>query len=620
MKITDLSEKPDLQGPRSGAQTGRARWLIFGALLLTLSAPAQWITQSISLKAGWNAVYLHVDVSYDTLDELIAFDASNPIQEVWLWTPTPTTMQFVQSPQEPVDSGSQWASWKRSAAGGASRLQRLIGNAAYLVYVDTNTVSYTWIVKGKPVAPQYQWTTTGLNFLGFPTMPNEPPSFEAFLSLCPELQQNAEIYQYPGGELGLNNPARVFALRTTPVTRGKAFWIRSGNLFNRYFSPFEIVWSGNNGIDFGQKLGVRSFRLRNLTAGALTVTVHLLPSESPPTGQTSIMGTPPLLVRGSLSTVDLTYAFTQLATTNSHSWMLPARGQNGSEIEVVLGLDRSMITSAPGELLAGVLRFTDSLGIAQVDAPVTATAGSSAGLWVGGVTVHQVGEYLKTYARSGTGLAVDTNGQYIVTGINTNLGAVGRPFPLRLILHNPEAGGNAVLLQRVYCGMDANTNPVVATSESALNSYYLAQARRISASHLPWSRDNAPWSFDGPLALSSTITATVPLDFNDQAANPFVHTYHPDHDNLDSKFAAPLDQGAESYSVQRVIQLEVVMPGEDFASRTETGQMLSGRYSETITVLGLPRAGNTNDTRVFETRGTFGLNRIAETPTLTTVP
>lgn len=620
MKNTDHSRKPGAQGPRPGAQTGRAGCLIFGVWLLTLSAQAQWISQSIGLKAGWNAVYLHVDASYDTLDERIAFDASNPIQEIWLWTPTPTTMQFVQSPQEPVDSGSQWASWKRSAAGGASRLQRLIGNAAYLVYVDTNTVSYTWTVKGKPVAPHYQWTTTGLNFLGFPTVSAAPPSFETFLNLCPELQQNAEIYQYPGGELGPNNPARVFALRTTPVTRGKAFWIRSGNLFNRYFSPFEIAWSGDNGIDFGEKLGVRSFRLRNLTAGALTVTVHLLPSESPPAGQTNIMGTPPLLVRGSLSPVNLTYAFTELATTNSHSWTLPAKGQSGSEIEVVLGLDRSTITSAPGELLAGVLRFTDSLGVAQVDAPVKATAGSSAGLWVGGVTVNQVGEYLKTYARTGAGLAVDTNGQYMVTGINTNLGAVGRPFPLRLILHNPETSGNAVLLQRVYCGMDANTNPVVATSESALNRSYLAQARRISAAHLPWSRDNTPWTFDGPLALSSTITTTVSLDYNDQASNPFVHTYHPDHDNLDSRFATQLDPGAESYSVQRVIQLEVVMPREDFASRTETGQMLSGNYSETITVLGLPRAGNTNDARVFETRGTFGLNRIAETPTLTTVP
>jgi hypothetical protein len=168
--------------------------------------------------------------------------------------------------------------------------------------------------------------------------------------------------------------------------------------------------------------------------------------------------------------------------------------------------------------------------------------------------------------------------------------------------------------------MDANTNPVVATSESALNRSYLAQARRISASHLPWARDNTAWSFDGPLALGSTITATVPLNYNDQASNPFVHTYHPDHDNLDSKFATPLDQGAESYSVQRVIRLEVVMPGEGFASRTETGQTLSGNYSETITVLGLPRAGNTNDTRFFETRGTFTLNRIAETPTLITVP
>lgn len=620
MKNTDLSEKPGSQGMRPGVPTSRVGWLILGSLLLTISVQAQWITQSVNLKAGWNAVYLHADASYDTLDEQIAFDSGNPIQEIWLWTPIPTTMQFVQSPREPVDSGSQWASWKRTAAGGSSLLQRLIGNAAYLVYVDPNTASYTWKVKGKPVAPHYQWTTTGLNLLGFPTVSVSPPSFDSFLSPCPELLQNAEIYQYLGGELEANNPARVFALRTIPVTRGKAFWIRSGNLYNRYFSPFEIVWSGNDGIDFGERLGVASFRLRNLTASSLTVTAQLLASETPPPGQTGIVGPPPLLVRGSLSTVDLTHAFTHLTTGDSHSWTLPAAGQNGSEIEVVLGLDRSTITSAPGELLAGVLRFTDSLGLAQVDAPVTASAGSSAGLWVGGVTVNQVGQYLKSYEHTSDGLVVDTNGQYVVTGVNTDLGAVGRPFPLRLILHNPEAGGNAVLLQRVYCGLDASTNPVVATCESALNRSYLAEARRISASHLPWSPDNTPWSFDGGLALGSTITTTVPLDYNDQASNPFVHTYHPDHDNLDSKFAAPLDQGAESYSVQRVIQLEVVLPGEDFTNRTQTGQTLSGNYSESITVFGLPRAENTNDTRVFETRGIFSLNRISETTPLTTLP
>ena len=59
-----------------------------------------------------------------------------------------------------------------------------------------------YLLKGKPVPPKYQWTTTGLNFLGFPTVPVNPPFFESFLSRAPALLQNAEIYQYVGGELG----------------------------------------------------------------------------------------------------------------------------------------------------------------------------------------------------------------------------------------------------------------------------------------------------------------------------------------------------------------------------------------------------------------------------------
>ena len=46
-------------------------------------------------------------------------------------------------------------------------------------------------------------------------------------------------------------------------------------------------------------------------------------------------------------------------------------------------------------------------------------------------------------------------------------------------------------------------------------------------------------------------------------------------------------------------------------------QSLSGNYSETVTVKGLARAGGTNDTRTFELRGVFSLNRISSIPTLT---
>jgi hypothetical protein len=48
------------------------------------------------------------------------------------------------------------------------------------------------------------------------------------------------------------------------------------------------------------------------------------------------------------------------------------------------------------------------------------------------------------------------------------------------------------------------------------------------------------------------------------------------------------------------------------------GQTLGGDYQETITLLGLARAGGTNDTRQFQVSGSFSLNRISDVPTLKT--
>ena len=150
--------------------------LAFLLALLTLCAPstahAQWLTQTLTLKQGWNAVELHVDASHDTLDNLVGPGAliTTPIREVWMWIPSPATMQFVQSPQQPLDGGSQWASWKRSA-GLTSPLQRLVANAAYLVYA---TADFTWNLQGRPVLSRRQWTVSGLNFLGFPTRAGQP--------------------------------------------------------------------------------------------------------------------------------------------------------------------------------------------------------------------------------------------------------------------------------------------------------------------------------------------------------------------------------------------------------------------------------------------------------------
>lgn len=586
-------------------------WLLAGVLCLApFQARAQWLTQPVSLNAGWNAVYLHVDASYATIEELIG-DPANPIQEVWLWAPSPSTLQFIDSPQEPVTGGSQWVSWQR-AAGLSSTLTKLIPNAAYLVRLDSAVPSYTWNVKGKPVPPHYDWTTTGLNFLGFQTPPVNPPTFDTLLTAVPELKRVAEIFYYPGGDLGPSNPARVFALRTQPATRGQAYWIRSGGVFNRYFGPFEIDLPTSSGVNFQDSLSQSRILIRNLHPAPVTVSASLVPSETPPAGQTAISGLPPLLVRGPLNTTNLTYGYTNLNGT-TQSWTLAAQGQPGSEVEVVFGVNRSQLTGNPGDLFAGILRFTDPLNLSQVDIPTSAQAGSTRGLWIGNVAMNQVQHYLKAYAKNSDGqVQQDSTGKYVSTNLDTSMGSVPRSFPFRLILHHDDSG-KVVLLQRVYWGLRQGTNTVVSTTESVLDKDKLDRARRISSIQFPWSDANAPWIFTGELRQGASLNARVELAHNDPSSNPFLHTYHPDHDNLDALFLQPLPAGYESYMVRRDIQMNITPPASNFTSLTSGNQTLSGTYAETITFF-----GKGSESRQFQVQGNFVLNRMSSISTLTT--
>lgn len=590
------------------------------ACALTLLAPAaraQWLTQTFDLKAGWNAVFLHVDASHATLDGLVGAGdpVVTPIEEVWRWTPNPSAAQFVVSPQQPVNTDTRWATWRRADVAG-STLQRLTANAAYLVF---STADFTLELKGRPVLPHYDWTTSGLNFFGFATAPPGPPSFEDFLAPAPELL-GGEVYRYPGGPLGATNPSRVFALRTTPVQRGEAYWLRSGEVFNKYYGPFEITAAGDGQAAFGDGLSTFGFRLRNLVATPLTVTLELKASETPPAGQTPITGLPPLLVRGGLNPTNLTRGYTVLPVNGTQSWDLAPAGQPGSEAEIVLGLDRSTLAGNPGDLLAGLLHFTDSLGHTRLDMGVSAVAASRAGLWVGAAAITEVSQYLQQYLRDTAGrLVVATNGAYVVTDVITNLTPVPTPYPLRLIVHNP-AAGPATFWQRIHYGFDAATNPIVANEEASLDPAQQAGARRISATHLPWSEANPGWNFSGPLAQGAVVVTSVTNSFDRQESNPFLHTYHPDHDNLNPIFRNEVPQGSESYTIVREITLRISPPTDDFGARTGAGTTLRGDYLESIRVVGLARAGNTFDTRRFDVRGGFQISRVSEIPTVTRVP
>ncbi len=551
-----------------------------GALILlagTFPLRGQWLTQTILIKPGWTAIYLHVDASYETLDQLVGADSGNPIVEIWRWQSPASTLQFVTSPLAPLSTSSDWAAWTRPGSGVPVTLGSLTPNSAYLVH-SIATTNYVWEIKGKPIAPNYAWTTTGLNFIGFPTVASNAPPFDRFLSLAPDFAGAAEIYQYVGGSLGASNPSQVIAFHSTTATRGQAFWFRAGTEFNDYFGPFQVSLTASGEIAFGDSGSQHSFHLRNTTATNVTISLRLLPSESPPAGQPAIAGTAPVLLRSGLNVTNLTYGYTALSGNTAQSWTLPPKGRPGSDITVVVGVNRSALADVQGAFYAGILRFTDSYGFLQVDVPVSAQSASMAGLWVGKALVTQVGSYLKSYERDADNKPVKSpDGSYIVTNVDISLGAVPRPFPLRLILHND--GTNVVLLQRVYYGLNMFSNLVVSTSESDLDPARASTARRISAIDLPWSSANAPWPFSGQLASGASLSTTVALPYDDQASNPFLHTYHPDHDNLDATFQNELPRGAESYDITRQITLAINPVNDDFTSLTHDGQTFSGSPS-----------------------------------------
>ncbi len=100
------------------------------------------------------------------------------------------------------------------------------------------------------------------------------------------------------------------------------------------------------------------------------------------------------------------------------------------------------------------------------------------------------------------------------------------------------------------------------------------------------------------------------LDY-DADTNPFVHRYHPDHDNLDARFESKLPAGRESFTVRRAVTLEFKPTLEGVSDPAWGITMLGGTYTESVTGL---------RSTPITTKGTFILYRVADVPTLLKTP
>jgi formylglycine-generating enzyme required for sulfatase activity len=565
------------------------------ASLFAVQVRAEWKTETYDLVTGWNAIYLHIDPSYDTIENLVN---STAIDQVWLWTPDLSSAQFITSVEDPITAGGDnWLAWVKNDANN-SNLEKFIGNAAYLIHATANV---ELSLKGKVVPPVYTWTATGQNFLGFSTASGTEPTFSNFFGLAEDLDTSfTDVYRYPGGETGVSPVPSEYVAENDFVKRGEAFWVSDSD-YNRFFGTFSITLQDLDGVHLGTSTSAYRIRLTNTSNESLRVTLEMVMSDSPAVGSTYI-DAPPLLIRGSLDPTTFTYSFAALSD-GAVSWDLNPAGEVGSSVEVVFGVDRLAMTTdqnnqatQPEDLFGGILRFTDNLNYTLIDVPTTAEVGSLAGLWVGEAKITQVQQALSEYEVDEDGeTALNDDGSAVVSETDLSFGDVAQSFPLRLIMHRDESGTTR-LLQRVYYGLDVpedeNDEPeaILATGQGLLNEDYLDTARRITSVHLPWSADNNVWTFDNSLDFVSTMSTTVSTLFDDQGANPFVHTYHPDHDNRSPLFEAYGDdeRGFESYDIIREIALNAGTTLVTSESTTTSTSAESNSTTEAVEVPSLP--------------------------------
>jgi hypothetical protein len=633
----------------------KLRWLLrllapCSFLLAPCLSHAQWQTTAYTLKGGWNSIYLSGDAKQQPLADL--FPAA--VLEVWRWVPNPEQAGFMESPLIPAPGTPEWKTWKRDGSVTTLTPELMTGQAAYLVFCSGVAAdTYALSLKQSPKIPGGRWVRNGANLLGFPTFKNGAnyPLFSAYFTTFPAaIAANTKVFKYVGGPLGASNPLQVFSPTTERVDRTQAYWF-SAEVVGDYVSPIEISLSSSDGLAFGKTGSLITMYVKNRTAAPVTLTLTPTAGEAAPAGQTIVAAAVPLRRRTFNTTTlqpeetPITAAFTEVIAPQT-------------TVELLFGINRgdpSMSGAATDASFASFLRVTDSGNLMDVFLPATAQKSSQSGLWVGDITLTNVSNKVSNKARAtaaaslttgtvtsvavvagttggfgytsapgvtiapppaggvtATATATVANGS--VTGFTiTNPGSgyaiaspkveidppppqtgssVPTPFPMRTLLHVSDTGA-AKLLSQVFLGKLAPpTNGYgLCAVESLLKQDEKSSAQRLVAAHMPLTLPVA-----GTGSVAGSLEFTVQIPYNDPT-NPFLHRYHPDHDNKSPRFellnplngktatTALLSDGVEAPAITRVCTFTFTDEPPSGSSVTSGwgSAVIGGTYSEAIT-------------------------------------
>jgi hypothetical protein len=644
-----------------------ALFRLFGlmAILCTLTPAlqAQWSTETYVLKPGWNAIWLPLNISHATMPQILP----PQVTRVHMWTNSKSGMLTPNPFADPVPVSLQWEKWSKDPAEKTTFSEMLPNVSYLIEVGGTQNITWSVTGKPEPPDYAWSSDGTNLiGFPLLSEGPASNRMANRIFEFDPVLLDTGTTpsFYYNGGAMlkpdgSVNNPLQVPATGDFPLNRFQAYWIKAANYTN-YYGPVNVnLGAGAGGLAYGESSSSIALRVRSaVKSGNITVTLSPLNSATPPTGQQAITAQVPLRVRGALSLSTGLYAMTPVTPTTPVRVVLAP----GEEKEIIFALDRAALT---GPFYASILRVTDSLGVSDIRIPVSARPTPKQGLWAGGAVINRV-DQLEPIAFSGSISSVanpaagsnPTPGDILtvskvdrgaivantpIAGQNVRIGtsiisqisqAAGKPagkegtyrvsitqrvsnpgnktnlvmyriisqgspdpFSQKLILHS-STNGTIRLLQRAVGGT-MNGVSAVGIDETAFPSATGGvPSFRTSSSHFP-----AKMEVVGTGTLpAGPLRFTVTLGHND-SSHPFVHVYHPDHDNKDERFEQQLPAGRESNTITRAIEFTFLPTNPNGFDPEWGGTRLGGTYRETITGLrSLPIVCN----------GAFVINRIAD--------
>lgn len=288
-------------------------------------------TQTLQLRAGWNAVFLGVQPAPSRPAEVFR---DLPVDTVACFVPGRLDARYLRQPGDAPWREEGWVVWHAPARPEAflSNLHEIQAQRGLLILARSD---FTWTVTGEARSEPLQWYPNTCTFTGLPVDGQNPPSFATFFTGS-RAHARLRIYRLESGAWKLVREPEVDKAR-----EGEAYWIETEGA-STYQGPLQLSLPRGGRLEFAPDTGGRSLTLGNAASdtparvkaewvgGAGSLRLLVLQKES---GQLSQEAVP---FPAQLSLASLSPG-AQTSIRLQPDWSNPAQGQGDGLLKITDG-------------------------------------------------------------------------------------------------------------------------------------------------------------------------------------------------------------------------------------------------------------------------------------------